>query len=354
MKTVLYFGIFDENFSRNKVYIRGLRENGIQVIVCTDRAVGVSKYWNIIKKHWKLRNKYDVMIVGYPGYIIVPLARILTRKPIMFDALCSFYETEIVSQRSAKFASRYKVFTTRAKDWLATRLADKVLVESNKQKEYFCKKMKVKSEKLVTVYTGVDDSIFKFDNSVEKFKKFTVLFRGRITPEAGLPTILKSAKILESEDVNFLIIGYGYGKALEDFNSTMKEVSPKNVEHIAEHLDMDDMLKKMQKCHVSLGQFAKHERLERTIPHKTYESIAMKLPYITARTKGVEELLKDRKHCLMTSPEDAEDLASKVKELYFNSELRKKIANNSHEFYSDRLTSKKIVRPILEVLEKIN
>jgi glycosyltransferase involved in cell wall biosynthesis len=349
MKTVLYFGNIDMGLSRNKVYSDGLRQNGIEVLTCVDRSPGVRKYWNLYKKHKKIKGKYDVLIVGYGGYVTVPFAKLLSDKLVVFDALCSFYETEILS-RDTLHEIPFRKLYARFIDWLATFFADRILVETDRQKEYFNRKIKVKSKKLVTVYTGVDDTVFKHDESVKKYEKFTVLFRGRIMVEAGVPVIIKAAKLLEGKNINFRIIGYGCNKAMEDFERVMKEENPKNVTHMGDHLTFSELVQEMQKCHVSLGQFADHERLERTIPHKAYESLAMKLPYITARTGGVQEVLEEGVHCLMVYPEDNEDLAEKIMQLYTDTTLREKLAESGYTLYKEKFCPGEVVKPLCKVI----
>jgi glycosyltransferase involved in cell wall biosynthesis len=350
MKTVLYFGIFNPEFSRNKVYIDGLRQRGVEVLVCTDTAPGLRKYWNLFRKHWALHNAYDVLIVGYPGYIIVPFAKIITRKKVVFDALCSFYETEILS-RDALHEIPFRVTYTRLIDWFATRCADTVLVETDKQREYFISELGVPAHKCVTVYTGVDDTVFYTTQGVQKHARFTVLFRGRITHEAGVATVVRAAKLLEGEGIDVLIIGYGWNREIEHFNAVVAELAPTNMRHIAKQLPFEELRTLMQQCHVSLGQFAAHERLTRTIPHKAFESLAMKLPYITARAEGVCEILEDEVNCMLVHPDDPVDLARAIRTLAADPALRERLAYAGHQLYQERFCPKKVVAPISNLLE---
>lgn len=350
-KTVLYFGNIDMNLSRNKIYVDGLRQNGFEILTCVDRSKGLKKYWELYKKHKEFKGRYDALVVGFGGYVTVPLAKLLSKKPVIFDALCSFYETEILSRDALK-EYPFRITFVRFVDWIATKFADYVLVETEEQKKYFIKELKVKSEKLKVVYTGADDTVFKFIKEIEKYKKFTVLFRGRIMSEAGVPTIVKTAKLLEKEDINFLIIGHGCNEAMEEFEATMKEESSKNITHIGKQLPFDELVSTMQKCHVSLGQFANHERLKRTVPHKAYESLSMKLPYITARMEGVQEILEEGKQCLMVHPENPEDLALKIMQLYKDEKLREKIAEEGFILYQEKFSPKEIVGPLCEIILK--
>ncbi len=348
-KRVLYFGIFNPEFSRNKVYIDGLRQHGIEVLVCTDTARGVRKYWNLFRKHWALRHRYDVMIVGYPGYIIVPFAKLLTRKKVIFDALCSFYETEILS-RDALHEIPFRVTYTRLIDWCATRCADVVLVETNAQRDYFVSELGVPAQKCVTVYTGADNTVFYTEEGVKKFERFTVLFRGRITHEAGVETVVRAAKLLESDGIDVLIIGYGWNREIEQFNAVVAELAPTNLRHIAKQLPFAELRTLMQQCHISLGQFADHERLKRTIPHKAFESLAMRLPYITARAEGICEILVDGNTCLLVHPADPQDLAEKIRTLAGAQALQQTLAHAGYELYQKRFAPKQLVAPLLEII----
>ena len=351
---VLYFGIFDENFSRNKIYADGLRQNGIKVIICNDNGKGFKKYWSLFKKHWALRNDYDMMIVGFPGFIVVPFAKLVsltsTRKPVVFDALCSFYETQIIS-RDAYKGNIFRIPYVRMIDWLATRCADKILVETEKQRQYFIKDLGTNPSKCVVVYTGVDDLVFRADPTVKKAPEFTVLFRGRITKEAGAVHVLRAAKLLEDTDIRFLIIGFGWGEPMDTFRNTLSTLKLENVRYIDKQLPSEELVGLMLQCSVSLGQFEDNERLKRTIPHKAFESLSMKIPYITARTGGVEEVMSDGKDCLMCRPADPEDLAAKIKAIRDDPRLAGILATNGYILYLEKFTPAKIVEPILKLIK---
>lgn len=352
IKTVLYFGNVNMEQSRNKVYTEGLRQNGYKVLECIDRSPGLRKYWRLYRKHSAMKGKYDVLIVGYGGYVVVPLARLISRKPIIFDALCSFYETEILSRDALKEIPFRRLFV-RVVDWLATRFAHSILVESNAQREYFIRELGVPGHKLTVVYTGVDDSVFRYDPKVVKYPRFTVLFRGRIMSEAGVPVVVRAAKLLEGEGIDFLLIGYGCNETMTEFQSVLKELSPSNVRYIGEHMPIEELVQTMQKCHVSLGQFADHERLERTIPHKCFESMSLKMPYVTARTEGVAEVLKEGTHCVMVRPNNPQELAQAILALSHNDAAAQKMADAAYQLYNESYRAQAIVAPLHNLLRAL-
>jgi len=328
--TICYFGIYNPELARNKIFITGLKENGVEVIECYDHSRGLLKYINLFIKHWKIRKEYGVMIVGYGGYMITPLAKLLTRKPIIFDAFFTLHEQMVLS-RDPGLKYSLKSIYIRLKDRIAIIFSDLVLVETENQKKYFIKKFKLNESNCRRLYTGADNSDFYPDENIKKEPIFTVLFRGRLMPEAGVKHVLAAARILKEENINFNIIGYGILE--NEARDLIAKYSLTNTKLISKWLENSELRKKIQESHVSLGQFEDHERLQRTIPHKAYESLAMKIPYITGDTLAASEFFVDRVNCLKVALADPENLADKILELKNDSEFMKKISENGYELY---------------------
>jgi glycosyltransferase involved in cell wall biosynthesis len=350
-KTILYFGNIKKDFSRNRIYVSGLQKRGFSVIFATDMQGVFKKYWNLFLKHRIIRDNYDIVIVGYGGYLSVPLIRILTRKKIIFDALCSIYETVVLSRDSRK-KMFFRDIIFKLIDKFSIMCADFVLVESLEQKKFFIEKFNAPKNKIVVTYTGADDVFFTDLRKIKKFNTFTVLFRGVAMAEAGLPTIVETSKILEKEDINFLILSRGQERPWKEFMKSVATFNPKRLKIIEKKLEEKDMIDIMRKCHVSLGQFSNHERLSRTIPHKAYEALAMGISYITARTKGSEEIFEDRKNCLMVKIENAEDLAEKIMFLFKNERKRDEIARNGQILFLEKFSCENVVSPIVDIMLK--
>ncbi|OHA94174.1 MAG: hypothetical protein A3E02_00820 [Candidatus Zambryskibacteria bacterium RIFCSPHIGHO2_12_FULL_38_34] len=344
---ICYFGIYDPDLGRNKIYIKGLKENGVEIIECRDTSWGPLKFIKLFIKHWKVRNSYDYLIVGYPGHILVWLARLISKKPIVFDALCTMYEGVIISRHQFGML-RIKSLYIKFIDWFAVKCADIILVESESQKKYFEKRFG-KSPKYKVIYIGADNDIFYKDDNIIKKDKFTVIFRGKFLPEAGVKYIIKVAKILENKEVNFLVMGNGFLE--KEVKLLINEMRPDNLTLISEYLSFKEMREKMLSSHVSLGQFEDHERLQRTIPHKCFETMAMGLPYVTARTPAISEILKDSISSLFVNAADPKDLAEKILILKNDPGLMGRIAENGYKLYKERFTPKKLAKDIIDLIK---
>ena len=341
-----YFGLYDPDFGRNKVYMHGLRAIGVEIVECRDVSRGPVKFWRLWIKHRAIVKSggYDALIVGYPGHLLVPFAKFLAgKKPVILDALCTLYEGEVISRGKYRFNIFMKAWV-KLIDALAAKRSDIILVETNAQKEFFMKRFSLPAGKVFRVFTGVDEEYCRRDPSVKKRDKFTAVFRGKFLPEAGIKYIVRAAKLLEHQGVEILILGNGFlEKAI---GHEIDELQPSNLYWHHKHLDPATLYRKMQECHVSLGQFEDHERLARTIPHKAFESLALCLPYVTGRATGVRELLTDRKDCLMTNLADPEDIVAKILQLKNQPELAKEIGENGRRLFEEKLTSLQLAKDI--------
>ena len=121
----------------------------------------------------------------------------------------------------------------------------------------------------------------------------------------------------------------------------------KNVEWISQKLEQNELRRLMQECHLSLGQLSDHERLTRTIPHKAFESIVMKIPYLTARNEAVLELLTENQTCFCSNPADAQDLAYKILWVKNNYQVAQAIAENAYQLYQKKLAPKLLAKNVL-------
>ena len=50
-----FFGNYKPEYSRNRVLIRGLEENGVTVMQCHDESKGIKLYYNLMKKHIRIK-----------------------------------------------------------------------------------------------------------------------------------------------------------------------------------------------------------------------------------------------------------------------------------------------------------
>ena len=342
---ILYLSNTRLDYSLNSACIKGLRGNGAEVIGFYVKNRGIGGLLRATFFYWRNLENTDVVMVGYDSPALIIFLRFFCRKKVIYNAVLSVYERMIISRG---LASRFSVKAVCywLVDFVAVHFANLIMVETNHQTDYFRKIFKVSEKKIYRSWIGADEDKFFYDSTVQKFNVFTVLFRGAFMPEAGVEYAIKAAKMLEDKNVRFIIIGGGI--LLEKTKKLVEELKPSNLELITDFLPYDKLRVIMQKCHLSLGQLSDHERLTRTVPHKAYESLAMKLPYLTASNMGILELLSPNETCLICNPADADSLAEKILWAKNNYSLAEEIAENGYRLYQDKLKSRILAKNLLD------
>ncbi|PIR41801.1 MAG: hypothetical protein COV30_01240 [Candidatus Yanofskybacteria bacterium CG10_big_fil_rev_8_21_14_0_10_37_15] len=347
---VLYFGTYDPDYSRNAILIKGLRENGIEVLECRDRTRSFLKYINLFFKHIKFIGKYDLMIVGFPGQEVTFLAKIITLKPIVLDIFTSHFMGYIIDRKRYalnSFRARYFRFL----DKWSCRLADLILLDTQAHINYFVDEFKLTDKKFKKIWLGARTDIFRpVDlNQNNSGDPFLVLFWGSFIPLQGVEYIITAAKILEKENIVFNLIGRG--QTYVKNKKFAESLGLKNINFLGRisNGELTDFIRKSDVC---LSTFGPGIKSEITIQNKIFETLSSKRPLVTARTEAVLELFNDREHLLLCNKTDAQDLADKILELKNNAVLRRKIAENGYKFFKNNLTEKilgaKLARILIE------
>ncbi len=348
--TICYFGIYNPEYSRNRVLIKGLKQNSVEIIECNQRK-GFWKYIELFLKHWKIRNSYDFMIVGFPGQSVVWLARLISKKPIIFDAFASIYDSMVWDRKLAKPKS-LKALYYWFLDWLSCHLADKILLDTQEHINYFIETFHLDPRKFYRIFVGTDEDIFYPRPDQEgQDNCFLVHFHGNFIPLQGIEYIIKAAKILEKDNIKFNIIGKG-----QEYKKVIKLANDLNVNNInfIDPVPYEKLIDYMAKADICLGIFGDTAKTRRVIPNKLYESLAAKKAVITSNTKAAKELLIDKENCLLSKIADGNSLAEKILEFKNGPSLRRKIAQNGYELFKRNATSEILGCKLKNVLTGLN
>ena len=348
--TICYFGIYQPTWARDTVLLKGLGRAGVKIIPLVDTGAGWRKWLGLWRRHRALKESYDFILVGYLSNLVVPLARLLSRRPMIFNAGNSMYEGAVLDRGDygAWSPRRYLIWLI---DFLAFHAAHLVLVESGEQKKFLRRKFLVPPKKMAVLFAGADDAVFAPDTAIKKADTFTVLFRGWLVPATGVASVLSAAALLKNENINFRIIGRGPLTAWVKDKIRTERLS--HVELITEFLPEAELHRQMLACHLMLGQFANHPRLERTIQNKTFEALALGLPYITRDSPSNRELLADGENCLFAKPADAADLAAKILSLKNHPELASRLSRSARALYEQELTPDRIAERFLQIVADV-
>ncbi|NJD60306.1 MAG: hypothetical protein C3F13_11650 [Anaerolineales bacterium] len=354
---VCYFGTYRENYSRNQMMIAGLRMNGVVVNEChetlwhgiEDRvriASGewlkpgfwkrvISAYWHLLRKYLKT-DTHDILIVGYPGQFDVLLARILSwmkHKPLVWDVFMSIYLITI--ERGLDKQNKLSAKMLRAIEWLALRLPDRLILDTNDYVQWFVKTYQVKPERFYLVPTGADDRTFSpVSESPDKDDKFTVLYYGTFIPNHGVIYMIEAAQILKSEPcIQFEFIGTGPElQAAVEF-SDRNQLS--NVKFI-KWLEKEQLKHHMSQVDICLGAFGITPQSMMTIQNKIYESVAMRKPLISGDSPAIRQVFTHGENIYLCERANGLAIADAITALWKKPTLREHIAQAGYMLYQEK------------------
>jgi len=343
---ILYFGTFDPEYSRNRVLIKGLKKNGAEILFCNDRSGGLLKYIKLFFKYLKYINKFDFMIVGFPGQEVMLLARLLTKKPIIFDAFTSHFGGHILDR------GKYDQDSIHAKwyRWIDKKSVENssiTLLDTNAHIDFFVNEFNLPRSKFIRVFVGTDTDIFyPRENKIND--KFLVHFHGNYIPLQGVKYIIEAAKLLEKDNIRFNIIGQG--QTYEGDRELAEKLEIKNINFIGRvpYEKLADWISNSDLC---LGIFGETQKADIVIPNKIFEYIASGKPVITRSSSAINELFIDGENILLCEKANPEDLAKKILEVKNNPALAQLVARNGYETFKNNCAEFILGR---QLLSKIN
>jgi glycosyltransferase involved in cell wall biosynthesis len=320
---VCWFGIYDPKYPRNDILLRGLRAAGVGVVEIQADWKDPHRYAYLRKELRDRSGDYDLIYTAYPATVPTIWAKLLTRKPVVMDALYSMYDA-VVQDRKEIPAYHPRAIKLWVLDWLSALLADCMIVDTGQHQAYWARFPFVRRSKIHVVYTGVQDHIFK--PGQKGADGFLVSFHGFYIPLQGVDKIVKAAALLRNESIRFRLIGSG--QLSNTVDALIKEHSLVNIEQTGRKTP-EEIARLSQEADVVLGIFGDSDKARRVIPNKLYEGLAMKKAVITADTPAVREIFDESDLILIENTPEA--LAGAIRMLEADIDLRARIAANGYE-----------------------
>jgi glycosyltransferase involved in cell wall biosynthesis len=338
---LIFLSLMGKDYSRTGSYFSALTQIHVECeYVQVDPKALIKSLWGVNRENQ--RGEYIVLVGSASQMLVIPVLFIL-RKRVYLDAGWSLVESTMVSSsRRGKLWA--KVLKTYFIDFSAAWLSKKIFLESDSQARWFRKIFFLPRKKCLTLYTGVDETKFfpTHNRGIPGAGPFTVFFRGKSNPEAGLEVLAEATHLLSEENINFVVLSN-----LQNDQLIFSKKTLVNVNHFNSKTELANLL---ALADLSLGQLSGHNRLLHTIPHKAYESAFLGIPYLTARNKGILEIFTEGEEIFCFEPDSAIDLAEKIMFLSRNMDLLEKSARKIRAKYELQLSHKKLAEKLLNEL----
>ena len=243
----------------------------------------------------------------------------------------------------------YKIFVLP----ILVRLADVInvatfdYIQSTTLKKYYDKK----SEKFRETYYGVD--VKKFSTNYTPTEK-RLLFVGGMDSayhSKGLDVLLGAIKLLKEKyqtEVRLDIIGNGNQK--ESFMRLARKLEIHELINFTHNVE-DGELSKYLRDSTALVLPAK-DRGE-AFGIVLLEAMASGKPVIASNLAGVRSVFEDKKHGLLSNPNDIIDLAEKIKYIWDNPEIAKNMGREARQFVENKYDLSVVGKNINKIFNEV-
>ncbi len=313
VRKAVFWGTYDIGKPRNRIMLRAMRDAGMDVQEChcevwrgiedKSRVSGFLTRLHLIWK-WLLAYpwliirymglpKHDFVFVGYLGHLDVlvlwPFARV-RGVPIVWDAFLSLYET-VVDDRRLLRRSHVLAHLLFAWEWLACRVADLIILDTQSHADYFVDRYSFPAERTAAIFVGAEPEVFTRRHVQEhRTANFTVLFYGQFIGLHGIETIVRAAQLARGSAIYWVIIGRGQEEA------RIREML--NADYLPAvrwipWVPYEELIAWIQRADVCLGIFGSSDKASRVIPNKVFQALSAGKPIITRDSPAIRELVND-------------------------------------------------------------
>lgn len=336
---IVAWGTYDLGKPRVRILLRGLRENGIAVHECHSNVWGgiedKSQLAGILPKlsrlaRWLLSYpkliscymkapKHDIVLVPYMGQLDVLILWLFAKlrgARIVWDAFISLYNTVVEDRRlvSERHPLAWLIYVF---EWLSTRFADCVLLDTAAHANYFARRYALPPHKLVSVFVGAEPEQFPLLPPLAPKtpgEPLCVLFYGQFIPLHGIPTIIEAARRLDDGSVRWVLIGKG-----QEEGAIRESLVREPVRNLEWHpwAPYEELIEWIDRADVCLGIFSASEKAAQVIPNKAFQVISAGRPLVTRDSPAIRELLDiTMEGVRLVPPEDPLALAAAIRDLY--------------------------------------
>jgi glycosyltransferase involved in cell wall biosynthesis len=349
--TVGRFGHFDPGYSRNRIVAKALERAGASVVDVADRRRFPHRTPALIRGG--LATDVDLLLVSFPGHSDIATAKLVAgrrRAPILFDALVSLWETNVVDRATVR-ARSLQGLRYRLTDAVACALADAVLLDTDAHVAWFAERFGIPPRKLHRLWVGADEDLVGPCPPREPGMPFTVFFYGSFIPLQGIEHIVGAAERLQSRaEVRFVLCGDGQTHAAMRALAQSRGVS--NLEFVGRR-SLRDLYALMCDSDVCLGIFGIGPKARAVIPNKVFDALASARPLITGDTPAVREALTHGEDAWLCPPGDPDALADAIARLEAEPATRARLAAAGRNLFERRFSLDALATDLARIVRAV-
>lgn len=327
-KTVLWWGRFDPDYSRNRILRQAFADLGWRVVDFRPH-LSVLADWEAL-----LHRLPKVDLVWLPCFRQRDLAaaRRWSRRqdvPLIADPLISAYDKQVFER--GKFAEG-SAHAERLRAWEGAllRSADLVITDTPAHADFFSQTFDLPPEKLRVIHVGAEEALFRATPmpAYDGNRPLEVLFFGSFIGLQGPETIVETAHCYQGPPVRWTLLGDGPLKA-----ECQRRAQGLNNVAFEPWIAYEQLPARIAQADLVLGVFGGSGKAARVIPNKVFQALACGRPVVTREGTGYPAELQSDSGIVRLPPVDPGALAQAVAELAGHTERLPLLGQQARQSY---------------------
>lgn len=319
------------------INIHGLFERKFDEKHPLDYLKKLAKFWFLSfykVSIWHLKKRYDLIhIISPPDFMafVALIPKLLGAKVILniHDIVPEFYMRKFGVQENHTIIKALKLI-----ERISARFSDHVFTVTEIWKDKLIQRglPKFKCSVLMNVPDEKVLNLIKNKKRISSYSsKFRLIYPGTLGEHFGVETLIRSMPIIKKEIPSIQLDIYGDGHQREFLLKLAKELGVKDVINFHSPIPIEELFLVMQQMDIGIVPTRDGIYSGEILPMKSLELIAMGIPIVISRTEG-SQYYYDDSMVMFFEPDNHEDLARAVLELYKSPQKRTELIKNSIKF----------------------
>lgn len=349
MKTILWWGRFDPDYSRNRVVRQAFEALGH---TCTSFRPRLSRFadW---EARWRGLKRPDLVWVPCFRQRDVLAARRWCDHhgvPLVFDPLISSYDKQVYERRKfSPESQRAKRLLRMESAWF--RAADWLVADTEAHAAFFHEVLGMPLERLFVVPVGAEESLFfPAPAQPQANQPPEVLFYGSFLSLQGPEVIVESARQYKGPPVRWCLLGDGpLRPSCEAAAHGLGNVSFEN------WTPYSQLPERIRRADIVLGIFGDSAKASRVVPNKVFQALACGKPLITRASPAYPKNLQSSSSSgiAWVPANDPKALAETVGRLAENPAVLPAMGTAARTTYEEHFSAKVVQQSLEKVLRAI-
>lgn len=347
--TVLWWGRFDPDYSRNRILRQAYQTLGWRIV---DFHPFLPGQIGDVEALWRRPPPADLMHLPCFRQRDMAAATRYARRhglPLLIDPLTSAYDKQVFEKYRLAERSLRARWLLRYERWLFSG-ADRVLADTPEHARFFIQTLGVDASKVNVVYVGAEEPLFTPGPRTTTNGELEVLFYGSFIPLQGPEIIVEAARLYNGPPMRWTLLGQG---PLRD-ESQRRARGLAHV-HFENRIAYQDLPARINRAHILLGVFGPTAKAGRVMPNKVFQALACGQPLVTCRAPSYPaELLTSSNSGITWVPAaEPQALATAVATLAARPQQLATIGNAARATYEKYFSTEKIHAQLRAALDAL-